>query len=380
MFRQSITLGKLFGIPIKIDVSWILIFAWVSLSLGSQYTRNISEETPTTLAWVAAVLTSLAFFASVLAHELAHSLIARKQGVPVRDITLFIFGGISQITDEPKTAKAEAVMAGVGPLTSLILAAVFYGIYRIFGLVSPLIRAPLLFLATANLSLGIFNLLPGFPLDGGRVLRAVLWGAKHDLRWATRVASYVGQGVAYLFILYGIFLAAGGDWLNGIWLVFIGLFLENAARSSYSQLNISSLLQGHTVREVMSLDCVLLPQQLTLDLAVDEYLVRNPRRCYLVNGPKGITGLLTAHRISQIPKDRWPTTHISEVVIPLSDVKSVTPETNLWQALQQMTSEGVNQLPVLAEGELVGMLTRDKLLTFIRDQSALLGGDRKGQW
>jgi len=367
MFQQSITLGKLFGIPIKIDISWILIFIWVSLSLGTQYAGNLPTGASQAPAWIAAVVTSLLFFTSVLAHELAHSIIARRHNVPVHDITLFIFGGISQISEEPKTAKAEAVMAGAGPLTSLLLALLFYGLSLLAKPATFLVRQHLLFLATTNLSMGIFNLLPGFPLDGGRVLRAILWGAKHNLEWATRVASSVGQGVAYIFILFGIVQAIGGNWSNGIWMVFIGLFLEQAARSAYLQLNIRNMLQGHTVREVMTQDCVHLPQQLTLDVAVDQFLTSNPRRCYIVTNPQGIVGLLTIHQVGKVPRDRWSTTHLADVVIPLSELKSVAPETNLWQALQEMTSEGVNQLPVLTAGELVGMLSRDRLLTFIRD-------------
>ncbi|MHB9033381.1 MAG: site-2 protease family protein [Anaerolineae bacterium] len=370
MFRQGITIGKIFGIPIRIDFSWILIFVWVSISLGSQYAANMPKGTPVELAWIAAVITSLAFFSSVLLHELAHSVVARHQKVPVHDITLFIFGGVSQITEEPHTARDEAVMAVVGPLTSLALGGVFFAIYSLVGTISPLIKAPLLFLAATNLSLGVFNLLPGFPLDGGRVLRALLWGARRDLLWATRIASYVGQGIAYIFILYGIWRAVSGDWVTGIWLVFIGLFLDGAARSNYLQMNLRNMLQGHTVSEVMSHDCIELPQQLTLDLAVDQYLIPNPRRCYLVSGPQGLVGLLTSHRIGEIPKDKWPNTHIGDIAIPLKDTKTVQPETNLWEALQEMTSEGVNQLPVLVREELVGMLTRDKLLTFIRDHSS----------
>lgn len=373
MLRHGISLGKLFGIPIKIDLSWVIIFLWVTISLGVQYTSTANPITPTVLGWIIAVITSLLFFTSVLIHELSHSLIARSYGVPVRDITLFIFGGVSQIAEEPRSAREEAIMAGAGPLTSLVLAGLFGGLFFLVRAVIPLLQAPVIFLATINLSLGLFNLIPGFPLDGGRVLRAILWGARHDLKWATRIASYVGQGVAYLFILYGIYRAINGDWLNGLWLVFIGLFLDGAARSSYAQLTLRNLLAGHTASEVMSQNCVSLPQQLTLDLVVEQYLMSNPRRCFIITGPQGVIGLLTPQRVTQVSRDRWPQTHVGEVAIPLSEVKSVRPDTSLWQALQDMTSEGVNQLPVIVDGQLAGMITRDNLLTYIRDRSMLTG-------
>ena len=373
MLRHGISLGKLFGIPIKIDLSWVIIFLWVTISLGVQYTAGTNPITPAVLGWIIAVITSLLFFTSVLIHELSHSLIARSYGVPVRDITLFIFGGVSQIAEEPRSAREEAIMAGAGPLTSLVLAGLFGGLYLLVRAVLPLLQAPVIFLATINLSLGLFNLIPGFPLDGGRVLRAILWGARHDLKWATRIASYVGQAVAYLFILYGIYRAINGDWLNGLWLVFIGLFLDGAARSSYAQLTLRNLLAGHTVSEVMSQNCVSLPQQLTLDLVVEQYLMPNPRRCFVITGPQGVIGLLTPHRLTQVSRDRWPQTHVGEVAIPLSEVKSVRPDTSLWQALQDMTSEGVNQLPVIVDGQLAGMITRENLLTYIRDRSMVTG-------
>lgn len=374
MLRHGVSLGKLFGIPIKIDLSWVIIFLWVTISLGTQYTARTNPISPAVLGWIIAVVTSLLFFTSVLIHEMSHSLIARSFGVPVRDITLFIFGGVSQITEEPRSAREEAIMAGAGPLTSLVLAGVFGGLYFLVRAVLPVLQAPVMFLATVNLSLGLFNLIPGFPLDGGRVLRAILWGARHDLKWATRIASYVGQGVAYLFILYGIYRAVNGDWLNGLWMVFIGLFLDGAARSSYAQLTLRSLLAGHTASEVMSQGCVSLPQQLTLDLVVEQYLMPNPRRCFTITGPQGVIGLLTPQQVSQVSRDRWPQTHVGEVAIPLNEVKSVKPDTSLWQALQDMTSAGVNQLPVIVDGQLLGMITRENLLTFIRDRSMATGG------
>jgi Zn-dependent protease/CBS domain-containing protein len=371
VLKNQIRLGKLFGIPIHIDVSWLLIFVWVTWSLAGSYFPQRYPTWAGWLYWAVGVITSLLFFISVLLHELGHSVVARAQGTPVRDITLFLFGGVSEIAEEPTSPQQEFRMAIVGPLVSLLLAGLYGGLYLLTRSLSQAVAALCLFLATMNLSLGLFNLIPGFPLDGGRVLRAILWGARRDLAWATRWASRVGQAAAYLFILVGIVRAFGGDWVGGLWMAFIGLFLDNAARSSYLQLTLHKLLDGHIVREVMTQDCILLPPQLTLDVLVDQYMVAAGKRCFTVGTRDKLVGLLTIHNVGRIPKDAWPNTHVSAITTPLDQVRTVGPETPLWHALEEMTAAGVNQLPVMENGDMVGMLTREHLLTYIRNRSAL---------
>jgi Zn-dependent protease len=373
MFKSQLRLGKLLGFPIAIDISWLLIFVLVTSSLAFSYFPQRHPDWSRALNVVMGVLTSVLFFVSVLLHELGHSLVARSFGTPVSKITLFIFGGVSEITEEPKTPKEELIMAAVGPLVSLALSAVFAILYLATRRVSEPLAALGLFLGGINLSLGLFNLIPGFPLDGGRVLRAILWGAGRDLTKATRWASWVGQGVAYIFIVIGIVRVFAGDWFNGIWIAFIGFFMDNAARSSYLQLTLRNLLEGHVVSEVMDHDCYLLPPTLTLDVAVDQYLLTSGKRCFTIGTPNGgVEGLFTIHKLRDIPKDQWPTRHISDVSTPLSEMRTVSPSTPLWKALQEMTTDGVNQLPVLVEGSLTGMLTRENLLTYIRNRSQLL--------
>ena len=371
MLKSHIRLGKLFGIPVNIDVSWLLIFIWVTWSLAGSYFPQRHLSWSTALTWGVAVVTSLLFFASVLLHELGHALVARSQGTPVSEITLFIFGGVAQIADEPESPGKEFRMALVGPLISLVLSAFFGLLYLATRRADGPVSAVGSFLAGVNLSLGLFNLIPGFPLDGGRVLRAVLWAARHDLTQATRWASWVGQAVAYLFILSGIVSIFRGDWLGGVWIAFIGFFLDNAARSAYHQLTLRRLLDGHIVGEIMSQECVLLPPQLTLDVFVEQYLLPRGQRCFSVGNRERVLGLLTVHNVSMVPRERWTTTHVADVLTPLDRLRVVAPSTSLWDALQQMTKDGVNQLPVLKDGELQGMLTREGLLTFIRNRSQL---------
>jgi len=377
MFKSQLRLGKVLGFPIAIDLSWLLVFALVTSSLAFSYFPGRYPEWSRALNLGMGVLTSLMFFASVLLHELGHSLVARFFGTPVNKITLFIFGGVSEISEEPKTPKEELAMALAGPLVSLVLSGLFAVVYLVARRMSHPVASPVaalgLFIGSINLSLGIFNLIPGFPLDGGRVLRAVLWGAGRDLVKATRWASWVGQGVAFLIIAIGIVQVFTGNWFNGLWLAFIGFFMDNAARSGYAQLNLRTMLEGHVVREIMSQDCFLLPPNLTLDVAVDQYLLTSGRRCFTVGTPNGVEGLLTIHKLRDIPKEEWPIRHVSDVSTPIGEMRTVSPTTPLWQALQEMTADGVNQLPVLVDGKLIGMLTRENVLTYIRNRSELLG-------
>ena len=372
MVRSSISLGKVLGIPIRVDLSWLFIVIWVTWSLAGGYFPARHPAWPASLAWGMGVLTSLLFFGSVLFHELGHSLVARAQRLPVTDITLFIFGGASQIADDPRSPREELLLAGAGPAVSLALAGAFGLGHLILRSLSEPLAAATLFLAGINLSLGLFNLIPGFPLDGGRVLRAILWGARHDIGWATRWASRTGRGVAGVFILLGIYQASTGDWVSGLWMLFIGFFLDGASRSSYQQLTLRQLLEGHVAAEIMSDDCRPLPSQLTLDVFVDNYVVgRESRRCYVVGTRDEMVGLLTLGDLQRVPRDRWLTTRVRDVAMPLEHLRVVAPDTPVWTALQQMTAEGVNQMPVIDRGKLVGMISRDRLLSLIRRLSEL---------
>ena len=372
MFGNRLRLGKVLGVPLRIDLSWLLVFMWVTWSLAGSYFPENYPSWSSALTWGLGLLTSVLFFASVLLHELGHALMARAQGVPVKDITLFIFGGAAEIAEEPRTPKKELLMAISGPVVSLALSGAFAILHVFTRDASEPLAALGLFLGGINLSLALFNLIPGFPLDGGRVLRAILWHLRHDLVWATRWASRAGQVVAYLLILLGIMRAFSGDWVDGMWVAFIGLFLDSSARGAYYQLTLRNLLEGYVVADIMSRECQFLPPQLTLDVLVDQYLLTNARRCYAVGSRDRILGLLTVHNVRQVPKGDWPSTHVSEVFTPLDRLRKVAPETPLSEALGGMTSEGVNQLPVVVDGTMVGMVTREDVLTFIRNRSALV--------
>ncbi len=368
--RNTIRLGTIFGIELKLDYSWFIIFVLITWSLAGHYFPSAHPGWSTGAYWALGAITSALFFASVVIHELAHSLVSRAFGTPVQDITLFIFGGAAHISQEPRRAREELLMALAGPTASLVLAALFYALWWLsLGFAGPL-HALAVWLGWINLVLALFNLIPGFPLDGGRVLRAIIWGATGDLRRATRIAAGVGRLVAFSFIFWGIWQIFGGNWADGLWIAFIGWFLDSAATRSVQQLAVQDLLAGHTVREAMLADCPHVPRRLTLDVLVDQVAQTSGRRCFLVMEGDQVDGLLTLQRITDVPRARWPDTRAEDVMIPRAELKTVRPDDELTTVLERMTAEDVNQFPVLDEGRLLGMVSRDTLLSFLRARAA----------
>ena len=368
----SFRLGKLLGIPILVHYSWFFIFALVTLSLSGFYFPDAYPAWSNRLAWGVGVATSLLFFASVVAHELTHSVVSVRFGVPVKSITLFIFGGVARISREPIQPRGELLMALSGPLSSLLLGALFWGVAVISAPLSQPVNALAAWLARINVLLAVFNLIPGFPLDGGRVLRSILWGATGDFRRATRYATILGQGIAFLFILGGILLAfLTRDWVSGLWLAFIGWFLENAASSSYRQAVLRDALKGITVAEVMTQDCPLVPPDLTVRELVDGNVLRSGRRCFMVASGEKLEGMMTLHNIKAVPNSLWPTTPLSQAMTPMDQVQTASPREEMASLLERMDSQDINQLPVVEGGRLVGIVARDNILRFIRIHSEL---------
>ena len=373
MSGNTLRLGRLFGIEVKLDYSWFIIFALVTWSLARQYFPMAHPGWSATVYWAMGALTALLFFTSVLAHELAHSFVAQAQGTPVRDITLFLFGGAAHISEEPKSPRHEFLMALAGPVTSLMIAGLFGLVWQGSLTSNPLLHALAGWLATINLSLGLFNLIPGFPLDGGRVFRAIVWHITGNLQRGTAIAGGLGRFVAYGFIFWGVWQIFSGNWVNGLWIAFIGWFLENAATASVQQVALHQWLTGHTVREVMMTDCPQLLGQLTLDVAVDQVVLPSGKRCFPVIEQGQVQGLLTLHRIASAPRDQWATTRVQDVMIPLAELKTVRPDEELVAVFERMAEEDINQYPVLEAGNrrLLGIVARDNVLTFLHTRAAL---------
>ena len=375
MLRDGIPIGKAFGISLRLNYSWFIIFALVTGVLTANYFPNIYPAWSLTIKIIAGIVTSLLFFASVLAHELMHSIVAQKAGIQVHSITLFIFGGVSQMAEEPKKPRDEFRIALAGPLTSLVIGAVCGAVYIWLGhsseFLTQFVTAIAFWLGWINISLAAFNLIPGFPLDGGRVLRSILWWRSRDLRKSTRIASNIGRVVGYLFIFGGIWFIFQGDWFNGLWLAFIGWFLENAAVGSYRQIALQDMLQGHTVSEIMTRDCLMVSPGQTIEHLVHENILSSGRRCFPVVTGDRVLGLVTLHNVKAIPRDLWSTKTVKEAMTPFSKLKWVQPNADLVTVLRILTEQDVNQLPVVDDGKIVGIIARDNILSFVSARGEL---------
>lgn len=368
--RGSLTLGKIFGIPVKLHSSWFLVAALITWSLAGGYFPREYPDWATTTYWAIGAVTAVLYFGSVLLHELGHSIVALRQKVPVRSITLFIFGGVAQIGDEPPTAGAEFRIAIAGPLTSLALA----GISGLLGVVvagSTVLAAPFVYLARINLMLALFNLIPGFPLDGGRVLRAVLWSLDGSFRTATRWATRVGRGVAYLFIMLGFFQMLLGGFVNGLWIAFIGWFIKDAADSNYRQVVLKDMLKGISVSDVMSRQCITVPGDLPLDRLVAEHVLGAGQRYFFVTDNGEVRGVVTPQNIQAVPQGRWGQFTVNRIMTPAEALLQARSDEDVLTLLQRMDEANVNQVPIVDNGHLSGLFTRGNLLRYMQLRSEL---------
>jgi len=364
MARHTIPLGQIAGTSIGLDYSWFLIFVLLSWMLATSYFPAEFPHWAPSLCWLVAAATALLFFVSVLLHELGHSAVARHYKIPVRSITLFVFGGVAQLSAEAPNAGAEFRIAIAGPLVSFALAAIFYAVQMAASGFQPLYGLAK-YLSYINLVLGAFNLIPGYPLDGGRVFRAIVWALTRDLRRATLTAATVGRGFGFLFILIGVWQVLGGNHLGGLWIAFIGWFLESAAASEVAQLVYRQALAGHSVSQAMSGNCASVSVNLTLQQLVDQHILGSGRRCFLVNRAESTVGLITLSRIKQVPRSNWATTTAEQAMLPLEESKYVSPDSALSTSIKLMDRDGVNQLPVISKGKVVGILSREDVVAFL---------------
>ncbi len=370
MPRQSLSIGRVFGIPIGLDYTWFLIFILVTTLLATSYFPTEYRSWPVYQYWLVGGITSILFFASVLLHELGHSVVAQHYQITVRSITLFIFGGIAQITSEPPFALAEFWIAIAGPLVNFILAGMLTLLLPIVG-GSAMLQGMIKYLTYINLTLGLFNLIPGFPLDGGRVFRAIVWGLSKNYRRATIIATTVGRFFAFLFILVGLWQMFTGNFANGLWIAFVGWFLENAAMGQAQNLTLQDLLSGHKVDQAMGRNYAIIPADITIQKLADDHVLGMGRSLFVVEENDRTVGLLTLHRISEIPRSEWQNVKASQVMTTADQMQSVQADTEIVDALTKMDMNGLNQVPVLANGQVAGVLTRDNVMNFLRSlQSA----------
>jgi Zn-dependent protease/predicted transcriptional regulator len=373
--KAQIKLGRVFGVDIGLHYSWFIIALLITFSLVG----NFEEKNPAwsqTLKWSVSILTALLFFASIVIHELSHALVARLRGLPVRSITLFALGGIAQIEKEAADAKTEFWMGIIGPITSFVIGFLCLVVSIALGgmpadMPHPPLPSMLMWLGYINIGLAIFNMIPGFPLDGGRVLRGLIWWITGNAKRATTIAARVGQVIAFAMILLGVMQFFRGAGFNGLWLAFIGWFLLSASRESYAQMVITEGLRGLRVGDVMSRDYPTVDSYLNLQNFVEQHLQRTGRRFFVVMLNERPTGIITPSEISQVPRNRWPYTTIADVMRPLDATKTVGPNTPITEALELMTVQDLNQLPVVTDGGLAGLISRANILQLLQTRAQL---------
>jgi Zn-dependent protease len=370
--KSSLKLGRIFGISIGINYTWFIVFALVTLSLATAYFPVRYPNWSATGYWSMGLLTSVLFFASVLFHELAHSVVAQTWSIPVKNITLFIFGGVSNIAHDPDRPLAEFLIAVVGPLSSLVLALGFGVLWLAGELVglSPL-AALGLYLGTINLSLAVFNMVPGFPLDGGRVFRSIVWAWTGDMNRATRWAGTAGRAIAVLMIVGGGIMILTGNWTSGLWLAFIGWFLDSAASQSMQQAGVREALQGYTAGDFAVAACQAVDSNTPLDWVVRDHVLPQGHNCFVVTEGQRAEGVATLGQIRQIPRQRWSWTPIHQIMTPLSSFQPLRAADTAYSALERMMEEGQSLLPVVEDNRFLGLVQMDNLLRFAKARSAL---------
>jgi Zn-dependent protease len=385
MLRSGFRIGRAFGIDIRIDWSWLFIFALIAWNMSAVFGQSHPTWAPLQV-WSTAVIAAILFFASVVGHELAHSLVAKARGIPVRNITLFLFGGVSNIQRDPDSPKAEFWMAIVGPLTSLILGGLLLLLAgasagpvstltdptKVLAGLGPL-TVLLLWLGSINITLGIFNLVPGFPLDGGRVLRSILWAVTGNLRRATRWASGVGQFIAWAMILAGIGMVFGvqipffGTGLaSGVWLAFIGWFLNSASAESYQQVVVHDILRGVPVERIMRANPPTVGPGISVAGLVHDHIMGTDDYGFPVLDGSRLAGIVTLEDVRKVGRHNWDTATVREIMTPADQLLTATPDEDLADAMDRLSQRDVRQLPVLRGAELAGLLRRQDIMKWLQ--------------
>ena len=365
MFRHTIPIGRIFGISIDLDYSWFLLVGLLTWILAVTYYPSEFHGWSGGEYWLMGFVTAILLFVSVLIHELGHSVVAQHFGLSVPRITLFVFGGVSEIAAEPQSAAAEFWIAAVGPIVSFALAAFCWEIEPLLVSSEPLFGVAK-YLAYLNFILGLFNLIPGFPLDGGRVFRAIVWRVTGKYRRATAIAALAGRFIGFLLIFLGVWQVLTGNLIGGMWTAFIGWFLESAAQSQLQQDVIKALLADHKVTEAMTRDFPEVSGEVTLQDLVDRHVLPSGARYFVVDGENGTVGLITLEAIQHVPRSEWPVTKAAQVMKPLQRLASTRPDAELWSALEKMGRDGIKHLPVVEDQGIVGMLSREDIVHYLQ--------------
>ena len=363
---SSFRIGRFFGVEIGAHWSWIFIFLIVTWSFATGVLEYYYEDWSEAQRWIGAVIVAGVFFLSVLIHEMSHAIVSNKLGLPVRSITLFIFGGAANLSKEPDKASDEFKIAIVGPATSMALGALFAVAWAVLYPFNDGIAGLSAYMALINVSLAIFNMLPGFPLDGGRVFRSIVWSRNGDRLRATRAASRAGEWLAYAIMALGLIEVFFGNLVGGLWFLFIGFFLRSVATASYEQLLMETTLSGIRVDDVMRKQVPSVPPDMTVEELVHEGIMRGNARAFAVIAAGELSGLITLTDVRKVPREEWPSTSVYRAMTPATQLHTVAPGQRLTEVLHIMVERDINQLPVVRGREAIGMLDRADVMRFIQ--------------
>lgn len=371
MQKSSIYLFKLFGFEVRLDWSWIFLGVLIAWTLAEGYFPNHFPDLTKETYWAMGLCSTLGLFFSIVLHELCHSLVGHLYGIPIGGITLFIFGGVTQLQEAPSSPKAEFFIAIVGPLFSLLLGLLCYRI----ALLGVKLHWPLTvtgvfhYLGMLNLALSIFNMLPGFPLDGGRVFRAFLWWWKKDLKWATKIAASGGILLGIVLVLFGVLQFIQGAIIGGVWSVLLGLFLQQISRMSYQELIVKELLQGKTIKRYVNTHPVTVSPTVTLQSLIENYFYRYHHKFYPVLENDELVGVITIREAKQAPEDQWPVLQVKDIMQqPLSSKQCLHPNAPAVAVLQKMTTTGITRMVVTEQDKLYGIITLHDLISLLEEE------------
>ncbi|MCX5896191.1 MAG: site-2 protease family protein [Proteobacteria bacterium] len=367
MFGKRVTLFKLFGFAVRVDMSWLVLAVLVTWSLARGFFPYYHKGLLESAYWSMGVAGALGLFISIIFHELSHSLVAKKYGLPISGITLFIFGGVAEMEEQPESAKIEFLMAVAGPVSSMVLAVILYGV-NVLGMAHewPVpITGVLSYLASLNVLLAVFNLVPAFPLDGGRILRAALWGWKDNLRWATRIASRTGSLFSLALIIGGFYKIVQGNFIGGFWWIMIGMFLKRAADMSYQQVLVSRALQGEPVSRFMRLNPVTVTSRITVAELIEDYIYTYHFKMFPVVDDGKLLGCITTRQVKELPREEWGSTTIGSLIEQCSPDNSIHSDMDATQALATMSQTGASRLMVVNGDHLAGIITLKNMLQFL---------------
>jgi Zn-dependent protease/CBS domain-containing protein len=367
MFERKIPLFNLFGFKVGIDATWFILAVLVTWSLAEGAFPHYFPGFSNTTYWWMGVAGAIGLFVSIVFHEFCHSIIARQFDLPMKGITLFIFGGVAEMNKEPENAKSEFFMAIIGPISSVLLAGVFFLVYSAGKTAnwSEPIGGVLVYLGWLNIILAGFNMIPAFPLDGGRVLRSILWAIKGNLRWATRISSGLGTGFGLLLMILGIVNFIGGNFIGGLWYFLIGMFIKGASQMSYRQMLVKSTLTGESISRFMVSDVITVPPSIMVSDLIENYFYKYHYKIFPVSQNGMLKGCVTTKQVKELPKEKWTTSVVSDIAQPCSVENSISPKADAMEALALMNSTGNSRLMVIEKSKLLGIISLKDMLKFM---------------